>query len=480
MNLSIADLEKEILFNALHSANLKFQQTYPGDKPDRQPVHTVYGGANLFKADTCVKMGEIALRNLRTYAPDFISLANVLKIEGYDDLPDSEKKIDKLLKKLSGMPEAERKDHQAWLAYSVYNKTIAKLEKEPVEDFRIDFEDGFGNRPDDEEDATAVNAAYEVSEGMRMGTLSPFIGIRVKPFTEDHKNRGVRTLDLFLTALFERTNGKLPDNFVVMLPKVTIPEQVVTMIRFLEIIEKKNGLAPRSLKMETMVEATQIIMDEEGRNPLMKIIRAGEGRLIAAHFGTYDYTASCGITAKYQTMAHPVCDFAHHMTKVALGGTGIFLSDGATNVMPVAPHRGDDLSEKQLKENRQSVHNAWRIGYNHTMHSLINGFYQGWDLNPAQLPMRYAATYNFFLSSMADATHRLKTFVERAAISTLTGDIFDDAATGQGLLNFFLKAMNCGAISEEEALATGLTIEEIRSRSFYKILQGRRGRTVGQ
>jgi hypothetical protein len=206
----------------------------------------------------------------------------------------------------------------------------------------------------------------------------------------------------------------------------------------------------------------------------MRIVRAGEGRLLAAHFGTYDYTASCGITAKYQTMAHPVCDFAHHMTKVALGGTGIFLSDGATNVIPVAPHRGDKLSAKQLRENRESVHHAWRTGYHHTMHSLINGFYQGWDLNPAQLPMRYAATYYFFLNSMEEATHRLKTFVERAAISTLTGDIFDDAATGQGLLNYFLRAMNCGAIDAADIAATGLTMEEIQSRSFYRILQGRR------
>jgi hypothetical protein len=174
-------------------------------------------------------------------------------------------------------------------------------------------------------------------------------------------------------------------------------------------------------------------------------------------------------------MAHPDCDFAHHVTKVALGGTGIFLSDGATNVMPIGPHRGDNLSYDQLTENREAVHRGWKIAYNHTMHSLINGMYQGWDLNPAQIPMRYAATYNFFLSSMEDATNRLRIFVERAAISTLTGDIFDDAATGQGLLNFFLKAMNCGAISEEEATATGLTLDEIHSRSFYKILQGRRG-----
>lgn len=475
MNFSIADIEKEILLNSLRTANLKFQKTYPGDKPDRQAVHTVYGGANLFKADTCVKMGDIALKYLQTYSPDFVTLSRVLKFEAHDELPTDKKKIEKLVKKLGSMDNAARKKHPAWLAYTVYNKIIEKLKTEAVEDFRIDFEDGFGNRPDEEEDATAVQAAKELAEGMKNKTISPFIGIRVKPFTEDLKNRGVKTLDIFLTTLLEKTGGKLPDNFIVMLPKVTIPEQVMTLVRLFEIIEKKNNLASGTLKMETMVEATQIIMDDEGRNPLMKIVRAGEGRLIAAHFGTYDYTASCGITAKYQTMAHPVCDFAHHMTKVALGGTGIFLSDGATNVIPVARHRGDNLTAKQLKENQRSVHNAWRIGYNHSMHSLINGFYQGWDLNPAQLPMRYAATYNFFLSSIDDATYRLKIFVDRAAISTLTGDIFDDAATGQGLLNFFLKAMNCGAITEEEATATGLTIDEIRSRSFYKILQGRRG-----
>ena len=419
MNFSIADIDKETLLGKLKTANLKFQQTYPGDKPDRQPVHTVYGGANLFKSDTCVKMGEIALKNLQTYAPNFVMLADVLQLKGFLDLPSSDKKIEKLVKKLDRMSEKNRRSDPAWLSYSVYNKIIKKLKTEAVEDFRIDFEDGFGNRPDEEEDATAITAANELAKGMKNKTISPFIGIRIKPFTEDLKTRGVRTLDIFLTTLLEKTKGKLPDNFVVMLPKVTIPEQVITLVRLFEIIEKRNNLPPDTLKMETMVEATQIIMDDEGRNPLMRIIKASEGRCIAAHFGTYDYTASCGITARYQTMDHPVCDFAHHMTKVALGGTGIFLSDGATNVMPVAPNRGEKLSKEKLKENMESVHNAWRIGYSHTMHSLINGFYQGWDLNPAQLPMRYAATYNFFLSSYDDAVFRLKTFVDRAAISTL-------------------------------------------------------------
>ena len=474
MKLSIKESDKKQLLKKLGKANHGFQKIYPGDKPDRQPVHTVYGGANLFKADTCVKMGEVALRNLQTYAPNCVSLAKAIHLPGHEQLPGDENEIQNLIQQLEKINDPDRKKHPAWLAFAIYKKTIHKLKTEPVEDFRIDFEDGFGNRPDDEEDATAENAANELAAGMKNKTISPFIGIRIKPFTEDLKWRGIRTLDIFLTTLLKQTKKTLPANFVVMLPKVTIPEQVTTMVRFFEILEKELKLKPGELKMETMVEATQIIMDDEGRNPLMRIIRASEGRCIAAHFGTYDYTASCGITAKYQTMSHPVCDFAHHMTKVALGGTGIFLSDGATNVMPIGPHRGENLSEEQLKENKEAVYNAWRIGFNHTMHSLINGYYQGWDLNPAQLPMRFAATYNFFLSSYDDAVFRLKTFVERSGISTLTKDIFDDAATGQGLLNFFLKAMNCGAITEEEATATGLTIEEIRSRSFYKILEGRR------
>lgn len=476
MNFSFKDDRKDSLLRELRTANLNFRQKYPGEKPERQPVHTVYGGANLFSSDTCMKMGEVALKNLQTYAPNFVSLAKVLQLQGYQYLPNLEKDIEALTARLDNMEETERKKEHSWLSYTVYNKLKRKLQTEAVEDFRIDFEDGFGNRPDDDEDATAVHTASELAKGMENKTVSPFIGIRIKPFTEDMVNRGVRTLDLFITTLLEKTNGVLPSNFVVMLPKVTIPEQMTTMVRLLEILEQENKLEPGSLKMETMVEATQIIMDDEGRNPLMRIIKASEGRCIAAHFGTYDYTASCGITATYQTMDHPVCDFAHHVTRVALGGTGIFLSDGATNVIPIEPHHGENLSYEQVMENHQSVHQAWLKGFNHTTHSLINGFYQGWDLNPAQLPMRYAATYNFFLSSYDDAVFRLKTFVERAAISTLTGDIFDDAATGQGLLNYFLRGINCGSITEEETLATRLTMDEIKSRSFFKILKGRRAK----
>lgn len=471
MKLTIPSQKKEQLFATLQKANQSFQKSYPGDRSDRQPVHTVYGGANLFKANTAETLGKIALNSFLEYAPDFVTFGKVFHLEGIYELQGEPQSIINDFEQLS---EAERKAHPAFLSYQVYHKVIQKLKTEAVEDFRIDFEDGFGNRSNEEEDATAVQAAKEVAKGLKDNSLPPFIGIRIKPFTEEMKERGLRTLDLFLTNLLEATGNVLPPNFVVMLPKVTIPEQITTLVSFFEIIESERGLSPGSLKMEMMVETTQAVMDLEGTNPLFRFIKASQGRCIATHFGTYDYTASCSITAMYQEMDHPVCDFAHHMTKVALAHTGIWLSDGATNTMPIGPHRGDGLSKEQKDENHKVVHRAWKKGYDHIRHSLWNGYYQGWDLNPAQLPMRYTAVFAFFLESYEDAVLRLKEFVEKAARATLIGDVFDDAATGQGLLNYFLRALNSGAISEEEVLATGLTLEEIRSRSFKFILENRK------
>lgn len=445
MSLTIPSTKKEALFSSLKEANTAFQQIYPGDRSERQPVHTLYGGANLFKSDAAKSLGARALEIFETYAPDH-----------------------KVFGEVFGMNTANG------FSSKVYDKVIAKLRSEAIEDFRIDFEDGYGNRSNEEEDATAETAAKEVAKGMKENTLPPFIGIRIKPFTEEMKERGLRTLDIFISTLVKETGGSLPENFVVMLPKITIPEQPATLASFFTIMEEELGITKGILKMEMMVETTQAIMAVDGTNPLYRFIKAANGRCIAMHFGTYDYTASCSITAKYQEMDHPVCDFAHHMTKVALAHTGIWLSDGATNTMPIGPHRGDQLTEEQQKENRETVHRAWKKGYDHIRHSLWNGFYQGWDLNPAQFPMRYAAVFAFFLESYDDAVERLRTFVEKAARATLIGDVFDDAATGQGLLNYFLRALNSGAITEEEVLVTGLTLEEIRGRSFKKILENRK------
>jgi citrate lyase beta subunit len=440
---SIPDKKLSKALDRVNRAQSRFYERYPGDSGARQPVHTVYGGAHLFNAETPKKLGELALRALDTYAGDASTFAEAIGINGN-------------------------------LAPKVLERVRDKLGREPVEDFRIDFEDGYGNRPDDEEDGHAVQAAQQVAAGLIAESLPPFIGIRIKPLTRDLAARSLRTLDVFLTELLGATNGRLPNNFVVTLPKIQSRTDIETIVDVFDILEDRLGLDAGALRLEIMVETTQSIFDPQGRSILPRLLRASAGRMVSAHFGTYDYTANCDITAAHQKMRHPACDFAKHMMKVAFAQTGVMLSDGATNIMPIAPHKGKDLSADQKRENQAAVFSAWRLHADDVRHSLVHGFYQGWDLHPAQLVPRYGAVYAFFLDGFAAASERLKNFVDKAAQATLVGDVFDDAATGQGLLNYFLRGIACGAVTEQEALATGLSVEEIRGRSFVKIMNARR------
>ena len=476
-----ASLSSEVLSELterLRAANQQFAEHYPGETGRRQPVHTVYGGAHLFKSDSAERLGSIARRSLELFAPDFLTFARAIALPGADQLPRSTEDASVLSSSVDKDPDhARRANKPAWLAQTIYKRVSEKLLREPVEDFRIDFEDGYGNRPDAEEDGHAASAATEVAEGSKRGILPPFIGIRIKPFNEELRERSMRTLDIFVSTLAELTDRNLPANFVITLPKITIPEQVAALASLLSRLEEARNLPHASLKFEMMIETTQSIINHRGEINLPLLLARAEGRCIAAHFGTYDYTAGCNITAAHQHMLHPACDFAKNMMQVSFAGTGIWLSDGATNIMPVAPHRaaeGVALTSEQIEENRSVVHRAWKLHYDHIQHSLVTGFYQGWDLHPAQLPTRYAAVYAFFLESLEAASERLKNFVEKAAKATLVGDVFDDAATGQGLLNYFLRAVNCGAITEDEAVElSGLTLKELRSGSFVKILKSR-------
>ena len=478
MKISLSESSLQGIATTLRASNDAFAKNYRGETGRRQPVHTVYGGAHLFRADTARRLGEVAERSFAENASDFVVFARAIGLPHAHELPDILGYATGLKQRLKDEPDAVREENKAaWLAHTIHARVLEKLKREPVEDFRIDFEDGYGNRPDKEEDGHAESAAIEVARGVQAGTLPPFIGIRIKPFNEELRARSMRTLDIFISTVVAENGGKLPDNFVVTLPKITTPEQVAALADLFDLLEQQTGLATRALKMEMMIETTQSIINSDGRINLPLLLPAARGRCTAAHFGTYDYTAGCSITAAHQHMMHPACDFAKHMMQVSFAGTGVWLSDGATNIMPVGPHRageGRPLTQDQIEENRAVIHRAWKLHYDHVQHSLVGGFYQGWDLHPAQLPTRYAAVYAFFLESLDAASERLRNFVEKAAKATLVGDVFDDAATGQGLLNYFLRAINCGAITREEALRlSGLTLEELQSGSFVKILKSR-------
>src|SRR5258708_4714640 len=301
------------------SQRLLYSALVSSHRRRRQPIHTVYGGAHLFKADTAARLGTTALRVMQEYAPDSAALAAVLGLT----------------------PE---------IAARVHARVIEKLRREPVEDFRLDFEDGYGNRPDDEEDGHAESAAVEVATGGHKGTLPPFVGIRIKNLGPDVRERALRTTHVFLERLLRETGRQLPPNFVVTLPKITHSSQVGILADAVAKVETAHHLAAGTLRMELMVETPQSMFDPDG------------------------------------------------------------------------------------------------------------------------------AVDAFFRESLDAASERLLNFIAKAAEATLVGEVFDDAATGQGLLNFFLRALNCGAVREEEiGSLTGLTLDELRSGSFVKIVEARRG-----
>ena len=256
----------------------------------------------------------------------------------------------------------------------------------------------------------------------------------MKNFGHDTHARGIRTLDIFFSTLSAKTGGggvgRLPENFVVMLPKVVSAQQVTTMVELFELFESAGKFPRESLKMEFMVETTQSVIDASGKVPVADFVRASRGRCIAAALGVYDYTASCGVTAQEQKIDHRACDFARHVMQVSLGATGLYLSDGATNIMPAPPHRaaeGATLSPQQITENRTAVHAGWRLHFEHVRRSLTHGYYQGWDLNPRSC-RRGTGRCTRTSWNTCPRRHRLNNFVEKAARATLVG-----ALGGRGL-----------------------------------------------
>ncbi len=415
----------------------------------REPVHVLYGGAHLFSRDAPRKLAELARRAFEEHAPDAETLGDALELS-------------------------------PTLRADVHARIARKLATEPIEDLRIDFEDGYGVRPDDEEDAAATHAARELALSEER---PPFVGIRIKAL--DHPRgsapRAIRTLDRFLTALAQ--NGgppcSSPARFVVTLPKVTQVAHVETLHAVLEALESELGL--ERVSIELMVEHVSALFDAEGRLHLPRLVAASRGRCVAAHLGTYDYTASCHVTATQQLPEHPSADFARQIMQVSLAATTVRLSDGATTRLPIAPHRGKDLTYAERVRNRTVIHRAWRQHHDDVRRALRLGFYQGWDLHPAQLISRYAAVFAFFREALVASTVRLRSFLDAAAQASRVGDVFDDAATGQGLLNFFLRGLACGAIDVHEVEAVGVSVDELQSRSFAAIVHGRaQGRVQGR
>ncbi|MFL6466593.1 MAG: DUF6986 family protein, partial [Pyrinomonadaceae bacterium] len=439
----------------------------------RSPVHVVYGGADRFTASISRKLGDIALESLKNYAPNFADLARAVGLSGSETFPDDPDGIAKLEKQIArSQSKAREENFNAWLAWTVYRKTIIKLEREPVEDFRIDFEDGYGFRSDEEEDSDAIRAAKELAAALQKGTITPFCGFRIKPLTPETKKRAVRTLELFLSSFIESWGENFPENFVVTLPKITDKKQVRDLCDRLKKFEKKNGLATASIGVELMIETPQSIFDKSGNIALRSLVDASKGRCTSAHFGAFDYTSALGIVSTQQRLDHPACDLARQLMLANLAPIGVRLSDSVTTKLPVTIHQKGRLNKMQSQENRDSIYAGWREHFANVTRSMQQGFYQSWDLHPNQLPARFAAVYAFFIEASGSMAARLRANFERSTKATLTGNIFDDAASAEGILNFFRKGLGCEAFEAKEIKKLiGITAEELYTFSFPQLAE---------
>ncbi|MFI1992861.1 DUF6986 family protein [Actinoplanes sp. NPDC020271] len=347
---------------AAHDAFLRAR--YPGERAGRQPVHTVYTPADRLAGFR--DWGTIALSTMDRH-----------------DFP---------------WPDPAVRD---------------KLAREPIEDLRVDFEDGYGVRDDDQEDAAVREAVAILLDGPR----PPFLGLRIKSLEAATRRRALRTLDLFLDSC--------PGEVNVTLPKVSGPAQVEAMVTVCEKLERSPG----ALTFEIQVELPSAVLAANGTATVAELITAAQGRCTGLHYGTYDYSAAAGVAAAYQSMEHPVADYAKAVMQAAAAQTGVRLSDGSTNILPVG--------------GRDDVHAAWQLHHRLVRRSLERGFYQGWDLHPAQLPSRYAATFAFFRDGRDAAVTRLERYLDRQ-----DSGILDEPATARALAGYLLRGLDCGALTD--------------------------------
>ncbi len=402
MESLVAELEDE-LDARLADVDAALAAHYPGTRPGRQPVHTVYVPADRFHAGLVADHSATALAAVDEHEAMLLEI-----LDGDGDL-------------LARVRE--------------------KLAREPVEDLRIDFEDGYGTRSDDDEDADVRRSAAELRSAIDARQAPAYTGIRFKGFEAPTRSRGLRTLSLFLSGLVEA--GPLPDGFVVTLPKVTAVEQVEALSHTMQRLEAALGLAGEVLRFEIQVETPQSILGPDGTALVARMIHASAGRCTGLHYGTYDYSAFCGIAASQQSLEHPVADHAKAVMQAAAAGTGVRLSDGSTNILPIGTP--------------DQVAAAWHNHLRLVRRSLERGYYQGWDLHPAQLPTRYAATFAFYRDGLPAAAARLRNYVDRQDSA-----ILDEPATARALADFLLRGLDCGAVSADEARdATGLDADDL-------------------
>ncbi|WP_131785133.1 DUF6986 family protein [Protofrankia symbiont of Coriaria ruscifolia] len=395
---------------------------FPGDSGSSQPVHTCYVPADQVTATVVEDWAAAARAAFDAHAGEPSDLVAA-----------------------TGVP--------AVLAERVHAHVRRMLDGSPVADLRVDLEDGYGVRTDDEEDAHALAAAGALRVTAAAGRLPASYGLRPKSLDAAVRARGLRSLDLFLTAL--AAGGGAPPGLVITLPKVSAPQQVSVFGDILAELEGRLGLAP--IPLEVQVETPAAVL------ALPAVVAAGRPRLRGLHVGTYDYSAALGVSAEHQAGDHPSVELATALMQLAAAGTGVRVADGSCNLLPV----GD----------RAAVHAGWRRHAELIRRAWMRGLYQGWDLHPAQLVSRHATVAACLLTGLPTALARLSRWAGTAAgpdddpsaafsppatrVSGSPGPVADEPATARALAGHVRRALDAGLLDDTHLATAGLTGETI-------------------
>ncbi|MEV6768317.1 aldolase/citrate lyase family protein [Nocardia sp. NPDC051030] len=377
----------------LNAVDSELARNYPGDRAG-QPIHTAYISAAEATADLPHEWGAAA--------------AELAELHG--DL-------------LTGLAGSE-----------VFDLALNTLRQRPIQDLRLDFEDGYGTRGDEVEDRDATHAG-EVLAKLPAEVISR--GIRMKGLTTAEWPRAVRTLERVLEGA-----GGVPAGFVFTIPKIRAAEQADIAVLLCEAIESAHGLAAGSLKFELQIESPQAVIAADGTATVAQAIHRSAGRCTGLHYGTYDYSAACGISPQFQSLEHPVADHAKAVMQAAAAQTGVWVCDGSTQVLPI----GTDV------EVRTALDRHFRL----VSRSLERGYYQGWDMGAGHLATRWLATFAFYRGALGAAAPRIGRYLDRQGSA-----VVDEPATAQALATVVLRGLACGAFQPDDvtALVPQATVE---------------------
>ena len=356
---------------------------------DPEPVHVCYVPADQVDADTAQDWGDEAAIVLERHADD-------------PDLPEA-----------LGVTAGELRE-----ALPRVSRTLAER---PVADLRADLEDGYGHRPDPEEDAAATAAGRAVA-AVLAGPRAPLrAGPRVKSMERATRRRGLRSWALFVDAFL--TTGGDASRLRVTLPKVSAPEQVAAFTEAMTAVEAHHGIAPVPLELQ--------IETPRGAQRVDALVAAAGRRAAGLHYGTYDYSAALGITPDQQRADHPAAEHAKFAMQLAGAAAGVPVCDGSSAVLPTG--------------GRDDVLAAWRVQARIVRRALELGIGQGWDMHPAMVPARLVVVTAVHRAGLPAAVARLRAYRDGSSAGVL-----DEPATERALVGFLRRGVACGAVDPDE------------------------------